>query len=298
MKSVSVVIPAYNCGRTIAEAIASVRAQTVAPIEIIVVDDCSQDDTLAKLDAMAAADLHVIRSPSNRGGSAARNRGIEAACADYVAFLDADDLWTPRKLELQLTQLARSEADEFSFSALLHENEFGEVRALPRRAPGEGESLADFMLKTGNVVQTSTLVVPAGVLERCRFNEELRRFQDIDFVLKLAAAGARPLYVDEPLVHWRRVATARRVSSIGAPEVLRAFMKQHHHTLTIAQRLGLAVRSMGPSPGVLGGLRWLFRILASMCVGALAPPNAASLILKHGIGVRSYGVLRQRLGMK
>jgi glycosyltransferase involved in cell wall biosynthesis len=298
VKSVSVVIPTHNSGRTIAEAIASVRAQTVAPLEIIVVDDCSRDDTLAQLEALAAADLKVVRSPSNRGGSAARNRGIECARADYVAFLDSDDLWAPRKLELQLTQLARTKMDAFSFSALLHENEYGELRILPRRAPAEGESPADFMLKAGNVVQTSTLVVPAVVLERCRFNEDLRRFQDIDFVLKLAAAGVRPMYVDEPLVHWRRVATARRVSAIGTPEVLHSFMKQHRNTLTFAQRSGLAVRSMDPSPGVLGGLRWLCRILASVCVGALGLPNAASLILKHSMGVRSYGILRQRFGMK
>lgn len=298
MKSVSVVIPTYNSSGTIAEAIASVRAQTVAPFEIVVVDDCSRDDTLTKLDALAAPDLRVIRTPSNRGGSAARNRGIEVARADYVAFLDSDDLWAPRKLELQLAQLARTEVDAFSFSALLHQNEYGEERILPRRAPADGESLADFMLKAGNVVQTSTLVVPALVLERCRFNEELRRFQDIDFVLKLAAAGVRPMYVDEPLVHWRNVGPARRVSSISAPEVLQKFMAQHRNTLTIAQGLGLEVRSMGPSRGVVGGLRWLGRILASVCVGALALPNAASLILKHSIGVRTYRVLRQRFRMK
>ena len=298
MSSVSVVIPAYNSSSTIAEVIASVRAQTVQPLEVIVVDDCSKDDTLRVLESLADPDLIVIHSSVNKGGAAARNRGIDAAKGDCVAFLDADDLWIPSKLELQLQSLQQAPVDAFAFSALLSTNEYNEVRVLPRRQPRNGESLGDFMLKAGHIVQTSTLLVPMSLLRRCRFNESLRRFQDIDFVLQLQAAGASPVYVSEPLVHWRNVGAAPRVSSIQDRAVLTKFMKQHARHLTMPQRLGFAVRSIGPAPGALGSMRWFGRILMSVCVGALAIPNAISLVLKHSLGIKSYALVRARLGIK
>lgn len=298
MNLVSVVIPAYNSSATIAEAIASVRAQTVKPLEIIVIDDCSKDNTLSVLDQLAGPDLVVLRHPVNKGGAAARNLGISAAKGRYVAFLDADDLWVPHKLAWQLRSLKGKPKDAFVFSTLLSTNEYNEERVLPRRAPRNDETLADYMLKSGHIVQTSTLLVPMTLLRRCRFSENLRRFQDIDFVLQLQEAGAYTICVNEPLVHWRNVGGAPRVSSIQDPAVLTTFMQQHAQILTLPQRLGFAVRSMGPTPGIVGRTRWLGRVLISVCVGALAIPNAISLVLKYSLGIKSYGAVRSRLGFK
>ena len=298
MKSVSVVIPAYNASATIADAVASVRAQTVRPLEIIIVDDCSKDDTVQRVEALAGPDLILIRSPQNGGGGAARNRGIDAARGDFVAFLDSDDLWVPHKLAKQLAALEQETGNAFSFSALLHTNEYGEQRVLPRRPPGAGESIADYMLKAGHVVQTSTLMVPRGMLGQCRFNERLRRFQDVDFVLRLATAGMSAAYVNEPIVEWRNVGGAPRVSSLKDPAVMQNFMSYHAAKLTPAQKLGFQIRSMGPAPGPIGAIQWLSMLVLSVCAGALAVPNAVSLLLKHSLGTRSYGMLRSRLGLK
>jgi glycosyltransferase involved in cell wall biosynthesis len=91
---VSVVIPAFNAARTILEAVASVQAQTWPHVELIVVDDASTDRTTSLLQAEAAAGrLHLLRQGVNQGVSAARNRGIQAARGQLIAFLDADDLW-------------------------------------------------------------------------------------------------------------------------------------------------------------------------------------------------------------
>src|SRR5436305_4940478 len=106
MKTVSVIIPAYNYARYIAEAIDGALAQTHAPLEVIVVDDESTDDTPRVL-AGYGDRIRTIRQP-NGGAAAARNTGMAAARGEYVAFLDADDVWLPRKLELQLQ---RFEAD-------------------------------------------------------------------------------------------------------------------------------------------------------------------------------------------
>ena len=97
---VSVVIPSYNLGRLLTQAIDSVLAQTVVPSEIIVVDDGSTDDTQVRLEPYSGR-IRCIRQ-GNRGVSAARNRGIREASGQLIAFLDADDVWHPRKLELQL----------------------------------------------------------------------------------------------------------------------------------------------------------------------------------------------------
>jgi glycosyltransferase involved in cell wall biosynthesis len=98
---VSVIIPTFNRSRWVREAVDSVLHQTVKPKELLVVDDGSTDDTVVALERYGNA-IRVLRLKENRGVSAARNRGIEASLGRYVAFLDSDDLWLPRKLAVQM----------------------------------------------------------------------------------------------------------------------------------------------------------------------------------------------------
>jgi glycosyltransferase involved in cell wall biosynthesis len=104
--SVSVVIPAFRAERTIQRAIDSVLAQSVPVQEVIVVDDGSPDD-LAAIVQRHGAPVILVRQ-ANRGAAHARNTGIERSTGTYVAFLDADDYWEPRKLEYQLAVFARA----------------------------------------------------------------------------------------------------------------------------------------------------------------------------------------------
>jgi glycosyltransferase involved in cell wall biosynthesis len=103
---VSVVIPSYNSARYIVETIDSILAQTVQPAEIIVVDDGSTDESAQILAARYDGRIRYIYQ-ENAGVSAARNRGIEAANGDFIAFCDADDIWHPQKLEFQMDAFAR-----------------------------------------------------------------------------------------------------------------------------------------------------------------------------------------------
>nr|WP_298728867.1 glycosyltransferase family A protein [uncultured Steroidobacter sp.] len=297
LKTVSVVIPAYNASNTIQQAIATARAQTLRPVQIVVVDDCSKDDTIRKAEAVAGPDLLVVRSPKNGGGGAARNLGIDHSTGDVVAFLDADDLWATNKLANQMALLRTQSCEAFCFSAVEQVNEYGEKHVLPKREPLPGESLADYMLKSGNIMQTSTLLVPRNLLTKCRFNARLRRFQDLDFVLTLGEAGIAAVFCREPLVEWRNVGNPKRVSSNPDPAVMQTFLNQHPR-LTRAQKLGLEIRSVGPTPGAAGALRWSWRLALSVFSGALPPPNALSLLLKHSLGMRNYGALRARLGAR
>ena len=108
---VSVVIPAYNAGQTLDQTLASARGQSHRHLEIIVVDDGSTDDTAAVAAAQVAEDPRVsVISQANAGVAAARNAGVAAAEGEFVALLDADDLWAPRKIEQQLAVFARSDA--------------------------------------------------------------------------------------------------------------------------------------------------------------------------------------------
>ncbi|MCK1757340.1 glycosyltransferase family 2 protein [Bradyrhizobium sp. 137] len=103
---VSVVIPAFNASATIDETLRSVRSQSHRELEIIVVDDGSTDNTVAVVQLHTAQDSRItIIEQRNAGVAAARNAGWQAAGADFVAFIDADDLWTPRKIEQQLQAL-------------------------------------------------------------------------------------------------------------------------------------------------------------------------------------------------
>lgn len=102
---VSAVIPCYRCGETVRRALESVVAQTVLPREVILVDDCSGDGTAESLGRIAAEYpagwVKVLPLAANGGPGHARNAGWDAAAQPYIAFLDADDSWHPRKLEIQ-----------------------------------------------------------------------------------------------------------------------------------------------------------------------------------------------------
>ena len=110
MKKVSVIIPAYRCSSTLRQAIDSALIQEV-PLEILVLDDCSGEDIEGIVKEYGEEPrLRYLKNEKNLGAAASRNRGVQLASGDYVAFLDADDWWEPEKLEKQLKLLYRKKA--------------------------------------------------------------------------------------------------------------------------------------------------------------------------------------------
>src|SRR4028119_812278 len=104
MSLISVIIPVYNGEKTIQETIESVLNQTFTDFELIVINDGSQDATLEIVERIQDSRLKVLSYP-NAGQAASRNRGLSHASGEYISFIDADDLWTPDKLEAQLRAL-------------------------------------------------------------------------------------------------------------------------------------------------------------------------------------------------
>lgn len=101
-ESVSIVMPSYNCARFIADSIKSVIAQTHTDWELIIVDDCSTDDTESIVASFCDDRIRYIRNEKNNGAAISRNRALREAKGRWIAFLDSDDLWLPEKLERQI----------------------------------------------------------------------------------------------------------------------------------------------------------------------------------------------------
>lgn len=142
--SVSAVIPAYNRQNTIARAIRSALEQSVPPAEVIVVDDASSDDTVRTVGKNFPS-VRIIRRERNQGAQAARAAGIRAAAGEWIAFLDSDDWWLPRKLEWQLDKAAEG----FSVvhgPGLVRRNGRDEFFAIPQR---EGDIYAELLRRPG-----------------------------------------------------------------------------------------------------------------------------------------------------
>ena len=108
---ISVIIPTYNRGSLILGAVNSVLNQTYRNIELLVVDDCSTDNTSQILENLKDSRIKYIRLEKNSGACTARNKGIEYASGEFIAFNDSDDLWLPEKLERQLAFLKENNAD-------------------------------------------------------------------------------------------------------------------------------------------------------------------------------------------
>jgi glycosyltransferase involved in cell wall biosynthesis len=138
---VSTIIPVHNRARLLREAVASVLAQTYRPIEIVIVDDGSTDDTAAVADELARSSpetIVVIHQP-NGGPGAARQRGLERARGSFIQFLDSDDLLLPGKFTAQVGALRRQPDCQISYGPSLEENH----AIQPVRRPAGAERLRD-----------------------------------------------------------------------------------------------------------------------------------------------------------
>ena len=118
MKLVSIIMPAYNCEHFIADSIRSVLAQTYTNWELLVVDDCSTDNTAEVVASFTDPRIHYQRNTHNMGAALTRNKALQYAKGHYIAFLDSDDLWAPHKLEHQIKFMEQN-GYAFTYTAFL-----------------------------------------------------------------------------------------------------------------------------------------------------------------------------------
>jgi glycosyltransferase involved in cell wall biosynthesis len=208
---VSAVIPCYN-GRTyVGDAIRSVLGQTRGDLEVIVVDDGSSDDSLDVVRSIDDSRVRLVEHTVNRGIAAARNTGVREARGDYIAFLDQDDTWHPRKLEKQVGILDRDTAGQiglvFTAREIVRDNRrYRIARDLRFPKPIENASRRDVLaalLESNFVWLISALVRKRCFEEIGLFSESIRSgVDDLDFCVRLVMKY-RLAYVDEVLVMRR-----------------------------------------------------------------------------------------------
>jgi glycosyltransferase involved in cell wall biosynthesis len=259
--AVSVIIPTYNCARYLPEAIDSVLAQTYRDFEIIVVDDGSTDSTQEVL-APYGDQIRVIRQ-ANAGRGAARNAGILAAQGEYIAFLDADDLWLPQKLERQMPlfgerpQIAWAYCDYRWFDERgVEERTVFQKRSLTH--PPEGRMLLPLM--RSEPTWTSTIVVRAVCFREVGlFDDSFTVAQDSDMWLRLACRFEAAC-TNEPLALRRRHAmSVTSLNPVGSSPIYR------YHHWRLWRKFALC-----SVPGLPSGLRRQVRAMAHDRVAAAA----------------------------
>ena len=195
---ISVVIPAYNRETIITESINSVLQQTYQNIEVIVVDDCSQDNTVQVVKSIKDPRVKCYALDQNRGACYARNYGASLAKGAYIAFQDSDDLWLPEKLEKQFQYLLQSDYD-LVFCGMDRKTVNGEKRFYyPESGYDEQDDpLMQILFK--NRISTQCILLKANVMKRIQFDVNIKRYQDWDFAIQ-ASQTCKIGYLSMPLV--------------------------------------------------------------------------------------------------
>jgi glycosyltransferase involved in cell wall biosynthesis len=209
----SVVIPVYNRAAEVARAIESVLAQTVGDFEVIVVDDGSTDDVERVISQFGDSRILFVRQV-NCGASSARNRGIDTARGEYVAFLDSDDLYHPDHLARAGQALGKIPGTAF-YSPVLARRAAGLSFVKPPRSIRAGEHMAEYLMCDRGFVQTSGLVVPRRFAQAVRYREDTIFGDDTDFAVRLQLAGCAFTMGDVPSVTWRDDNSMARLSMLG-----------------------------------------------------------------------------------
>jgi glycosyltransferase involved in cell wall biosynthesis/N-acetylneuraminic acid mutarotase len=183
---ISVVVPACNAEATLSATIDSVRRQTLQDFELIVIDDGSTDGTLRCLENVDDPRLRVFSFP-NGGLAAARNRGIEKSCGEFITFIDGDDLWTPDKLERQLDALRRCPDAALAYSWTAFIDQRGKYLFAKEPSRAEGDVYAELVRGCFVASGSNILVRKRCVDEVGAFDTTLGAAQDWEFCLRLAA---------------------------------------------------------------------------------------------------------------
>jgi glycosyltransferase involved in cell wall biosynthesis len=312
---VSIVIPAFNRASIIGAAVESCLVQSCPQIELLIVDDASEDDLSAALDAWRDDPrLRLLRHERNQGVSAARNTGVEAASGAYVAFLDSDDLWLPEKLERQLALARRQAGENFIIGTLTQiETTSQDVMIRPKKRKPDSIPLGDYLfahkvqdeletvsydkapLLGGCFAQTSSWLLPSAVAKATPFRVGLHQYEDMAFLIDLDDKGAVFLLVEEPLTIQHN---DDRPGRLGARDDLgrgRQFLAAVGGSLSPEARLGFEA-------GYLAHLLWrespvraLTTTLRAFLKGAVGPRSVAGILSRCLLGQASQKVMRSAL---
>jgi len=204
---VSIIIPSHNSGNFLNEAIKSVIEQTYKNLEIIVVNDGSIDDTEKIVKDWQEKDKRIryLKHQKNKGLGAARNTGITNSRGEYIAFLDADDVWLPKKIEIQINKINDLDADlVFSNWYIWEPIKNVRVKAFNSNPLRNKEDLLCLFIKK-NFGNPSTTLLKKSSLEKIGlFDESLKSSEDYGLWLRFILKGMKIVFCIEPLIYSRK----------------------------------------------------------------------------------------------
>ncbi len=204
--TISVVIPAFNAEKTILETIKSAQKQSFQDFEIIIINDGSTDNTVSLVKNISDSRIKVF-SYENGGLSVARNRGISRAVGDYIAFLDADDLWTSDKLELQLKALQQHPKAGLAYSWTYFMDEQKQTVHLDRPLYFEGDVHADLLVWNFLAHGSNPLIRKDAINSVGEFNPAVSGAADWDYWLRVAEKWEFTV-VRKPQIFYRLSSTS------------------------------------------------------------------------------------------
>lgn len=209
---VSIVIPVYNAKKYIAETIETVKGQTVPNWELLLVDDCSTDDTLDYIREFEDEQIKVFCQPRNMGAAEARNRGIREAKGRYIAFLDADDLWAKDKLEKQLQFLHQKDA-AFTFTSY----EFADANGVGNGKIAHVPAVLSYKEALKNtIIFTSTVLFDMTKITKEEIIMPNVKSEDTATWWRILRSGYLAHGMDEVMVRYRRPAKSLSSNKLEA----------------------------------------------------------------------------------
>lgn len=245
---VSVVLPVYNGAEYLADAMASVLAQDMADLELIVIDDGSRDGSLAIMQAIAQRDPRVrVISRENRGLVHTLNEGVQAARAPWVARMDQDDLCVPGRLRLQLDYAGRENLDVCGGWV----RTFGDTRPRVRRFPAGHEALR-LQLLFNTCFAHPAVLARREVLLAHPYDPAVVHAEDYELWTRLAAAGARLGTCPQRVLHYRVHAEQTTVTRRAVQDAARARIAEAYR-----QRLFPAFGAAGEHAAIVSRLELL-----------------------------------------
>lgn len=246
---ISVIIPTYNRADLIIRAIASVREQVYQNLEIIVVDDASDEDIAQVIEQINDSRIKYIRHQTNLGGSEARNTGIKHSQGKYITFLDSDDVWLPNKLSSQLAAIfAQKERDNLVCYSQFQKSfqVFYQRSILPQKGKQTEETIADYFWLAGGEMLTSTLLISRDLAAATLFQSGLPKHQDLDFTLRLGQKGAKFIFVPQVLVIWHNESRSDRISQIANYQLSLNWIESYRHQISERAWLGFLLKEVVP----------------------------------------------------
>ena len=281
-------------------AIDSVLAQTFSDFELIVVDDCSTDDTADVVGRVSDERVSLIRHVENIGLAEARNSGIRYAQGRFVSFLDDDDELLPDKLLAQYTAL-KAAADQartvVTCQVVVDDGISSDVR--PRRGLGPHEPLCEYLMCGEGLMPPSAIMLTRELASTNLFPSGQRRLEDYSWLLRLEAEGISFLLIQQPLVVWNVEIERPRLSRSMGFDLAYEWLESCGASVTPRARRAFLAREVTPYVDPRGTrLRASWTILVAVVSRSISASEGLKAMLKTHLNRTTLVRLRRRFPRK